>query len=151
LINSAAGEKKGTIFFTNINSDDQNKVLLEQSKGIEVKVDTLDHLFANEPRIDLLKIDVEGYEKFVLQGAASTLQKTDVVYFESWEKHYNGFGYKTSDVLTILRSAGFIVYKAGANNLKALPENYRSELCENLVAVKNIKSFCAFYGYVIAD
>jgi FkbM family methyltransferase len=147
LVNSAAGERQGHIFFSNINSDDQNKVLLQHSKGIEVKVDKLDNIFAAEPRIDLLKIDVEGYEKFVLQGAASTLNKTGVVYFESWEKHFNGFGYDTIALLDILRHSGFKIYKAGPDTLMNLPVGYRSEFCENLVAIKDPELFCITYGY----
>ncbi len=151
LINSAAGEKKGSIYFSDINSDDQNKVLLQQANGIEVKVDTLDNIFAGLPHINLLKIDVEGYEKFVLEGAANTLTKTDVLYFESWEKHFKGFGYDTATILHMLKNAHFTIFKTGPDQLMTLPVNYHSANCENLVAIKNPELFCSTYGYRVKN
>ena len=149
LINSAAGDKEGSVFFSNINSDDQNKVLTGPGIGIEIKVDTPDHLLAAESTIDVLKIDVEGYEKFVLQGATLTLQKTRIVYFESWEKHFSNFGYKTADIIRILKENNFEVYKPTGNQLVSLPASYQSERCENLVALKDTNGFCKAYGYVV--
>ena len=44
-------------------------------KKIKVKVITLDELLKNERRIDLIKIDVEGYSKEVIQGAKEIIKK----------------------------------------------------------------------------
>ncbi len=151
LINSAAGDREGSLFFSNINSDDQNKVLTAEGIGIEIKVDTPDHLLAAEPNIDLLKIDVEGYEKFVFQGAILTLKKTSIIYFESWEKHFSHFGYKTADIISILTDNNFSVYKPTGNQLLSLPASYQSVSCENLVALKNTNEFCKTYGYSIVN
>ena len=147
LINAAAGNKAGSISFSNINSDDQNKVLIQNENGIKVELDTLDNLLSSETAIDLLKIDVEGYEKFVLEGATSTLNKTKIVFYESWEKHFNGFGYYTSDVINIFRENGFTVYKLEADSLLPLSSTYKSVNCENLLAVKDIQLFCATYQF----
>lgn len=50
---------------------------------IEVNVVRLDeHLTPDIERIDLLKIDVEGYEPFVLEGAESILDRVGCVLFE---------------------------------------------------------------------
>jgi FkbM family methyltransferase len=149
LVNSAVGSQQGNIFFSNINSDDQNKVLLQHKDGIEVPLDTLDHLLQAEAVIDLLKIDVEGYEKFVLQGAVSTFKRTNIVYFESWEKHFTGFGYDTAEVINIFRQNGFEVYKLNNDTLSPLSSTYKSVICENLVAVKDTRAFCTAYGYSV--
>lgn len=62
-------------------------------EGEQIMVDTikLDDWFANvTEEIDLLKIDVEGYEPFVLEGSQSLLHRTRYVVFE----------YNKSDVIT---------------------------------------------------
>lgn len=150
LINSAVGANKGSIQFSNIKaSDDQNKVLSQHSDGIEVRIDTLDNLLGAKTNIDLLKIDVEGYEKFVLEGAPLTLHKTDIVFFESWEKHFGGYGYSTTEIMEILKSYGFEVYKLNSNTITPLPMSYKSLQCENLVAIKDPTRFCSNFGFIV--
>ena len=59
-----------------------NKTTLKQNVNfnteIEVSVKTLDSIFENEmpERIDLLKIDTQGYEEEVLNGAGNILSRT---------------------------------------------------------------------------
>lgn len=47
------------------------------AKKEQVKVDTLDHQVSSEKlaRVDMIKIDVEGFEASVLRGAKTTIQK----------------------------------------------------------------------------
>lgn len=47
-----------------------------------IPVTTLDEACASLPHVDLLKIDCEGSEYEVLQGATATLAKTDRMYWE---------------------------------------------------------------------
>jgi FkbM family methyltransferase len=121
IIHAAAGDREGIVHFTSRRSDDQNYI---SSSGIEVPIRTLDSLLPDVP-IRLLKIDVEGFELFVLRGAEHSLQKTEMIYFESWESHFRKFGYSTSDVLRLLADHGFDT---------GLPKNYRSVQLENLLA-----------------
>jgi FkbM family methyltransferase len=44
-------------------------------RKIKVRVTTLDELLKNEERIDLIKIDVEGHSKEVIQGAKNIIKK----------------------------------------------------------------------------
>ncbi|MEO6488846.1 MAG: FkbM family methyltransferase [Ferruginibacter sp.] len=150
-IHSAAGSKSGSIFFSDTNSDDQNKVVSDQSKGIKVNVNTLDHLLNHIRSIELLKIDVEGYEKYVLEGATQALQKTDVILYESWERHFLGFGYTTGNIITLLFENGFKVYKILGNTIEMLTDSYSSLNCENLLALKDANSFCNRSGYRISQ
>lgn len=46
-----------------------------EDKGLKVKVITLDELLKNEPRIDFIKIDVEGHSKEVVFGAKNIIKK----------------------------------------------------------------------------
>ena len=101
-------------------SDDQNPVV---APGIDVPLSTL-ALLLPKVAIRLLEIDVEGFELFVLRGAQSVLERTLMMYFESWEEHFRKYGYGTSDVLSLLRDHGFEI---------GVPENYRSDRNENLL------------------
>lgn len=59
--------------------------LTSQEFSVKVPVKTLDNEFNsfNMPRLDFLKIDVEGYELFVLEGAKDSLKKfKPIVYLE---------------------------------------------------------------------
>lgn len=81
-----------------------------------VFLDTLDNYLnkkKNIKKIDLLKIDTEGHEFFVLKGAKNSLKKIRFIYFEH---HYDDMlskGYKFSDINKFLVKNNFIkVYKS---------------------------------------
>ncbi len=60
------------------------------------------------PRVDFVKIDVEGGELNVLQGAARTLSKhRPLLYCEVYEKWAASFGYTPTALLTFVRSLGY--------------------------------------------
>ena len=108
-VHTAVGDKPGTVRFTDRMCDDQNAVSTAGG-GIEVPVQRLDDLVSFE-RVNLLKIDVEGFELFVLRGAAEVLKRTDCVFFESCADHYAKFGYGVGDVVDLLESAGFDLFQ----------------------------------------
>lgn len=127
--NTAVGCESGSITFTDSHYDDMNRVdergrlpefrplaiasgfPLEKKLGIEVPMRRLDDLLSGEARpIRLLKIDVEGYEKFVLTGASDTLAKTEAIFIEMEPENFRVFGYGNEDVAEILSSRGFTLY-----------------------------------------
>ena len=63
--NVAVGAAEGVVSFSDGLWDDQNRVV--DGRGIQVPVRRLDEV-VSEPVVDLLKIDVEGYELKVLDG-----------------------------------------------------------------------------------
>jgi FkbM family methyltransferase len=139
-LNIAVGEKEGHVNFSSKKSDDLNRVL-QSSGGIKVPILRLDEVVDRELKIALLKIDVEGYEKFVISGAEKVLKNIDCIFFESWEKHFEEFGYSTRDLIKLIQEKGFEVYKILNGNLKQLDSYYKSVACENLIAIKNISEF----------
>ena len=48
----------------------------------DIETTTLDAMLQDEPRVRLIKLDLEGAELLALAGAAETLRKTDYVVFE---------------------------------------------------------------------
>jgi FkbM family methyltransferase len=139
---AALGEREGQRRIVEFPGDDsQNRLAGGDHSGIRVAVVPLDGLLTLEGPTALLKLDVEGYEKFVLDGANRTLATTGCVYFESWERHFARYGYSGRDLLDGLRARGFRVYRPNEAGLEALPDDHRSAECENLLAVRDLPDF----------
>ena len=140
LINSAIGASPGVVSFADIRSDDQNAIA--EDGELRVNVDTLDNLFSSQVAdVALMKVDVEGFEKHVFEGAKHILLKTKAVYFEAWETHFNKYNYSTSDVLQMLRSLGFGLFRLVGNDLLEIASDYSADRCQNLLAIRNIQHF----------
>jgi FkbM family methyltransferase len=81
----------------------------------EVQVVRLDDLLANEPRVDLLKVDVEGFEPAVFRGAVETLARPDLRLVCEWSQtQLRLAGFSPADYTEILRRFEFRLYDADA-------------------------------------
>lgn len=147
--NLAIGKKQGYITFSDKKQDDRNSVTSD-SKGVKVEMKTLDSLDINQSSIALLKIDVEGYEKFVLEGANRLLENTLCVYYESAENHFREFGYSCADLADILIAKGFDLFRFDNSKLIRLDKSHISENTENIIALRNTDNFTSRTGYEIS-
>ena len=148
LINSAVGATSGTIQFSDDKRDDMNRV---GGGDLEVAIDRLDALIPEALPVALLKVDVEGYEKFVLEGAPEVLRRSQSVFFEVSALHFSQFGYMTRDVLCLLLDAGFRLYRiSGATGLDPITTDFDTEHFENLVALRDEADFRRRTSWVIA-
>ena len=71
------------------------------------------------PRIDVLKIDVQGGELDVLRGAPGTLARTELVVAEASLLPYNEGAPLVADVVAFMAESGFTVVGVVAVNLVA--------------------------------
>lgn len=79
---------------------------------IEVQVTTFDHLVEDEvlKRIDVVKIDVEGAEQLVLDGAEASLRRfRPIVMLEMQEPSLAALGSSVSEVVSFLESLDYKV------------------------------------------
>ena len=83
------------------------------AQKVSVKVTTIDQYAAsvNQQRIDLMKIDVEGFEPEVLQGASETIKRFKPVIFLEWTDKNRGSRPVVS-LLKIANSLGMELYSA---------------------------------------
>jgi FkbM family methyltransferase len=130
-LHAAAGDKRAVMSFSDGWLDDQNRV--DDGGPLAVKVERLDDLVPAR-RVQLLKIDVEGYELFVLRGARSLLDGTDCVYFECAERAYGRYGYAVTDVVALLEQKGFTVWERHGTGFSRFVTPHGDH--QNLVAIR---------------
>lgn len=110
----------------------------------------LDSLDIGQSSIALLKVDVEGYEKFVFDGADRLLEDIRCICYESAEDHFQGFGYSRAELNDILKAKGFDLFRFVDDRLQRIGESYISEKAENIVAVKDIEDYRKRMGFEVS-
>ena len=140
LYDFALGEKHSEIYFSDELTDEHNAIQHEKN-GTLVQMRTLDEIIPNDLKIDLMKIDVLGYEKFVLLGAEKTLKNTTCIHFPAIEIFYKKYGYIYKDVFDILKNHGFLIHKILSDGtVKLLDDNYHPKIGD-YVAIRNLEQF----------
>ena len=97
------------------------KKVRKNEKIINVKTKTLDSY--NFKKVDFIKIDVEGFELFLLEGAKETIKKyKPIIYMEDWKKTESGglaipewFGYSSGSEYLISLNYKEIERLSGSN------------------------------------
>lgn len=112
VYNLALGNEKGQLSFTST-LDTMNHVATgSETNTIEVPVETLDTILGEEKEPLLLKIDVEGFETNVLNGALRTLKKDNL---KAIIIELNGsglkYGFDESTLHEKLLTAGYHPYR----------------------------------------
>jgi FkbM family methyltransferase len=145
LNNIGLSDKKGTLklhvsenghdawdtFATDINN-------IKYQNSIEVNINTLDNEIENigVNNIKLIKIDVEGWEKFVLLGAIETIKKfSPILLIEFTAENTENAGYNVLEIYDIVTNLGYRWYRYKKNKLK-LEEKKKTYLYDNLIAIK---------------
>ena len=76
----------------------------------DIKLNRLDDYYFED--VDLIKIDVEGYELFVIKGAEETIRKWKPVMIVEQKPHLGGnYGLSTTAAVDYLKSMGAVVKK----------------------------------------
>lgn len=109
-LHCALGAAPGEVALTNRRSDDQNYITTDGE--VRVPMRALDAVVPVQPT-RLLKLDVEGYELPVLQGAAAVLEETQIVYCELSTGNCRRFGYEPQEVEQLLLEKGFVFIRMG--------------------------------------
>ena len=143
--NRAVGAAAGTARMSDGRYDDMNRVV--EGGEIEVPCVTLDVAVPAGP-IAFLKVDVEGTELRVLEGARETLTRTACVNCEMSEEHCRRYGYGMADLIGFLRRAGFHTYVTAAGRaLRSIDERFNEPGVHELVAVTDPSEFARRTGW----
>jgi len=81
----------------------------ERAGSVEVPVQTLDESLPADVRVNVLKIDVEGADTWVLYGAERLLreQRIEHIYFEQNKYRMNELGIRQEEAIDYLKSMGY--------------------------------------------
>ena len=116
VIQAAASDLKGR---TRV-STESNSVVTARPDGIEVAAVTIDELDAAFGPFDVLKIDVEGFERQVLAGASTVLRRGPRIMLELHTPLLSRFGSTVESVLSLLGSSYHGTF---------VPRNVRDRVC----------------------
>jgi FkbM family methyltransferase len=146
--NCALGHFLGMTYFTNKSSDDMNKIVNTHESNIQVPIMPLDSFTQQYDQISLLKVDVEGYEKFILAGAEQSITKVECIYFEVDEQNFHDFGYSSQDLLRQVADFGFSIWRRNGYKQELVLIEINSFIApatgyENLFGIRNIHDFIA--------
>ncbi|SRR5260221_983623 len=117
-IQAAASNRSGTLPFTTngLNRGD-NRIDAKAFQGTgtkRVQAVILDEIISHQ-RLDLIKVDVQGFEIEVLLGAQKTLKANPAItiVFEFWPYGLRQAGHRPIELLDLLREAGFSISTLG--------------------------------------
>jgi FkbM family methyltransferase len=138
VVDVAIGDADGTLRFhaAETGAESESRVIppdtfIAGKESVEVQSKTLDNFFDNK-QVDIIKIDVEGYEEKVLRGAQNILKRKSgyprAIFVEVHPYAWDEFGTESERLLSLLTS-----------------ENYRIENADG-TAVSSITQ----YGWIIA-
>jgi FkbM family methyltransferase len=136
--NVAVGDKEGVVHIEDLYVSDVNSI---KETGVVVTVETLQSL-SHLPRIDLLKLDIEGYELMALRGAGNVLDITQAIYFEIKETACVRYGYSGRDIILFLENERYDVYltKEGEIRGRVLASFVPTMKHHNFLAIKRTSS-----------
>jgi FkbM family methyltransferase len=124
----ALGESSGTVQLVETAGESLSctRVARQGETGSEdVTVTTLDAFVAENgiPRLDLIKIDIEGSEARFLRGAANSLRRWHpVLLIEINPAVLEQFGSTAAEVASLLSDLGYQLYRSSLTGLRPLRE-----------------------------
>ena len=129
-----------------------------QTRSCRVPCVTLDEYVARNgvSRIDVMKVDVEGAEAVVFDGARETFaaMPPSVVIFESCEEHAKAFGSSTTQPKRFLLDRGYeLFHLESASRISPVPD-LCTETFANILAVhesERDRVLAALSGSLVAD
>lgn len=125
LVKSGLGSEAGTLV---IQEDSRNSGANRIASGVatkgsglfEIEITTLDQYLEGNPlsnRVDFIKIDVEGYEMHVLNGARRTIEKYHpTLFIEVDDEHLRNQGASAEDLLQFVRASGYTIIDTVSGN-----------------------------------
>ncbi len=108
----AAGDSEGTVRFTENRINSGNSRISETGE-FEVHVSRLDSILAGLPQIDLLVMDIEGFEVRAMRGGLATLGKTKYFYAEYAPEQLQEQGGSPSEFIELIAERFTSMYLPG--------------------------------------
>ena len=106
------------------------------NQKVAVETETLDGYVQrhNLSRLDLVKIDVEGAERLVIEGGTATFERFRPILIVELSEHSAAFGYSDADLFADLKTLNYSLFIAGTPPFEPLEDVLDAEFY-NVVAV----------------
>jgi FkbM family methyltransferase len=137
IAQSAVGDKKGMLQFNLRHSSESGAACLDSQKtnqAVEVECTTLDEFFADE-KLDFIKIDVEGYEGKVIEGAANILKRKTgfprAIFIEIHSFLWKDYSHEDKTIVSILKDCGYQIQNTDGKIVETIKD------CPEIFAFKN--------------
>jgi FkbM family methyltransferase len=125
LKQAAVGARDGTVRLTTGRSSENRISMSSDEPGQNVLLTRLDTFLENK-RLDLLKIDVEGFEEDVLKGAQQLLRdperKPRAIYIEVHPFNWRLVGTTSESLLALLQSCEYQVFDLTGNTVDRITQ-----------------------------
>jgi FkbM family methyltransferase len=106
------------------------------AEEVLVPVYSLDTLIPTDSNVDLIKIDVEGFEFEVVQGGIELIQSNKpTIVIELLRKWMKPFGKQPQDVINLLKPLGYEVLSIGPSHLTPITKINESTIETNFIFV----------------
>jgi FkbM family methyltransferase len=147
VFNVALGETDGEARLSDYLKDDDVNTVTADIRGIQVPIRRLDDLGIAEKSISLLKVDVEGYEKYAIEGARGILENVRCIYFEAVESNCAKFGYGPGELIGKLKGLGYHMFELCGDDVREVKLGERTGDYEDLAAVREPADFLNRAGF----
>lgn len=132
-INMAMSNKtvSGKIYIPSVDFSDSRiyKIRGENQNVSKIKLETLDNILKNEIKVDLIKIDIQGWEEKAIIGARKTILRNPelILIIEFWPKGLKEAGTNPIKLLRTIKKLGFNIYKINEHdgNLEMVANLYQ--------------------------
>lgn len=134
-VNEGMGSSPGvfTMYLVNKLNRGGNRILLNQNgqehtEKVEIRVAVIDQFIREQKitRVDLLKIDVEGFEYEVLKGAEETLKAyKPTLFVELSENNLKQNGASSKMVIELLENLNYTIEEAEKGNRVSSQDSFR--------------------------
>ena len=112
LFNCALGDKNETKSMSPINYNSNSINIGDLSVGLggdDIEIKTIDNF--NIKNVNFIKIDVQGYEKYVLLGGEKTISEfRPIIIIEIENHHLMKFNYRSEDLFKLLRDLNYEIF-----------------------------------------
>ena len=130
LFQMPIGDKNKEVNFINKEKNSGGSKVLKNEKNSESNINTvkmkqisLDYFVEKNEidHVDIIKIDVEGYEPIVLDGCINTIKKfKPLLYIEITPLWFKNIGRSSLELLNLLKSMGYVIFLDDNNALKPI-------------------------------
>lgn len=107
----AVGDRDGEaeIFINGYNKGDNRLYQSFETKGVPIRISTLDSVIPAGTKVDLIKMDIQGFEEHALRGMQRVLRENPQIYIvaECYPKGLRRAGGSVESFFNILEDAGF--------------------------------------------